>query len=119
VPPHTREAIATPSDHNVFAYVIDGHGHFGPSEGQPEQPQAELDNTTLINFGTGDHIVVSTGDEAVRFLLISGKPLNEPVAWRGPIVMNTPEELELAFEEYANGTFIKHTHRSYRGGEKQ
>jgi redox-sensitive bicupin YhaK (pirin superfamily) len=112
VPPRTREAIATPSDHNVFAYVIGGRGRFGPSEGQPEQPQAELDNTTLINFGTGDHIVVSTGDEAVRFLLISGKPLNEPVAWRGPIVMNTPEELELAFEEYANGTFIKHTHRS-------
>jgi hypothetical protein len=51
---------------------------------------------------------VSTDDEPIRFLLISGKPINEPVAWRGPIVMNTQEELRVAFEEYQNGTFIKH-----------
>jgi redox-sensitive bicupin YhaK (pirin superfamily) len=55
----------------------------------------------------GDHLVVSTNDQAARFLLISGKPLREPVAWYGPIVMNTREELQIAFEEYQNGTFIK------------
>ncbi|MBP1740927.1 MAG: Pirin domain protein, partial [Deltaproteobacteria bacterium] len=56
----------------------------------------------------GDHITVATGGEPVRFLLISSKPIGEPVAWYGPIVMNTAEELHEAFEEYRNGTFIKH-----------
>ncbi|KPK01843.1 MAG: pirin, partial [Nitrospira bacterium SG8_35_4] len=63
---------------------------------------------TLVLFKDGDHIVVSTEEYSVRFLLISGKPLHEPVAWHGPIVMNTQEELRVAFEEYEKGTFIKH-----------
>jgi len=67
-----------------------------------------LENETLILFEEGDHVAVSTEDEAVRFLLISGKPLKEPVAWQGPIVMNTQEELKIAFEEYRQGTFVKH-----------
>jgi redox-sensitive bicupin YhaK (pirin superfamily) len=67
-----------------------------------------MGNETLCLFDDGDHIMVSTEGAAVRFLLISGKPIKEPVAWYGPIVMNTDEELETAFEEYRNGTFIKH-----------
>jgi len=67
-----------------------------------------IENETLVLFDDGESVRVSTEDEPVRFLLISGKPINEPVAWRGPIVMNTQEELRVAFEEYQNGTFIKH-----------
>jgi redox-sensitive bicupin YhaK (pirin superfamily) len=62
----------------------------------------------LVLFHDGEHIVILTENESVRFLLISGKPIGEPVAWRGPIVMNTQQELRIAFEEYSNGTFIKH-----------
>jgi hypothetical protein len=65
-------------------------------------------NESLVLFDDGEQIIVSTEDEPARFLLISGKPIGEPVAWYGPIVMNTQEELEIAFEEYGNGTFIKH-----------
>jgi redox-sensitive bicupin YhaK (pirin superfamily) len=61
-----------------------------------------------VVFDDGEEVVVSTEGESVRFLLVSGKPIGEPVAWYGPIVMNTQEELEIAFDEYRNGTFIKH-----------
>jgi redox-sensitive bicupin YhaK (pirin superfamily) len=67
-----------------------------------------IENETLVLFDDGESVRVSTENEPIRFLLISGKPINEPVAWRGPIVMNTQEELRVAFEEYQNGTFIKH-----------
>jgi quercetin 2,3-dioxygenase len=67
-----------------------------------------LDNGDLVLFGDGDQVIVSTEGNHVRFLLISGKPISEPVAWYGPIVMNTNEELRIAFEEYNNGTFIRH-----------
>jgi len=66
-----------------------------------------ISNETLVLFGDGDQITVSTRHDAVRFLLISGMPIREPVAWQGPIVMNTQEELRIAFEEYEAGTFIK------------
>jgi len=66
-----------------------------------------IGNNSLVVFDDGDQIVVSTESESVRFLLVSGKPIREPVAWYGPIVMNTREELQIAFEEYRNGTFIK------------
>ena len=66
------------------------------------------DNRSLILFDAGDEITVETGDEGIRFLLVSGTPIQEPVAWRGPIVMNTNEELRQAFEEYRNGTFLTH-----------
>ena len=62
----------------------------------------------LCLYADVDHIAVTTAKEPVRFLLISGKPIGEPVAWYGPTVMNSDEELQLAFEEYRNGTFIKH-----------
>jgi len=63
---------------------------------------------TLVLFDDGDEILVTAKEKPVRFLLVSGKPLAEPVAWYGPIVMNTNEELKTAFEEYNDGTFIKH-----------
>ena len=66
-----------------------------------------LENGDLVLFGDGDQVMISTEGEHVRFLLISGKPIGEPVAWYGPIVMNTNEELRIAFEEYNNGMFIK------------
>jgi redox-sensitive bicupin YhaK (pirin superfamily) len=79
--------------------MIDGYVEHGDSLGN---------NETLVSFRDGDEIMVSAADEAVRFLLISGKPLGEPVAWQGPIVMNTQAELQVAFEEYRQGRFIKH-----------
>ena len=88
--------------HTVFAYIIGGHGEFGP-----EQATTSADNGILVLFAEGESVMAVAGDRGLRFLLVSGKPLGEPVAWRGPIVMNTQAELELAFEEYRQGTFIK------------
>jgi redox-sensitive bicupin YhaK (pirin superfamily) len=67
-----------------------------------------MNSEHLIIFEDGDEVVITTSEKPVRFLLVSGKPIKEPVAWYGPIVMNTQEELRIAFEEYENGTFIKH-----------
>jgi len=89
--------------HTLFAYVIEGEGNF--EEERNDEPLAG--NGMLILFEDGDEVNVFTEEKNARFLLISGKPLNEPIAWNGPIVMNTREELRLAFEEYNNGTFIK------------
>jgi len=88
--------------HTAFAYIFEGSGRFD----DPKVKSVAREN--LILFSNGDQVVVRTEQEPVRFLLISGKPIGEPVAWRGPIVMNTQEELKVAFEEYSNGTFIKH-----------
>jgi redox-sensitive bicupin YhaK (pirin superfamily) len=89
-------------NYNAFAYTIDGEGYFD------EEKKELIGKETLVIFNKGNSVRINTGQEKVRFLLISGKPLNEPVAWRGPIVMNTQEELSIAFNEYQNGTFIKH-----------
>ena len=67
-------------------------------------------NRTLVNFDTGDNVAVQAGPKGIRFLLISGTPIQEPVSWHGPIVMNTTEELQTAFDELKNGTFIKPAH---------
>ncbi len=67
-----------------------------------------IDNRSLVLFGDGDSLTVSTVDAPVRFLLVSGKPIGEPISWYGPIVMNTREELRVAFDELREGTFIKH-----------
>jgi hypothetical protein len=91
-----------PAGYTVFAYVFAGRGHFDAGK----KKTAAAGN--LVTFSAGDGVVISAGDEGVRFLLVSGKPLGEPVAWRGPIVMNTERELRLAFAEYADGTFLKH-----------
>ena len=92
--------------HTVFAYVIDGTVYLnGASKGGRRQ---EVGTEHLVLFDRdGEEIVIAAEEKPVRFLLISGKPLNEPVAWYGPIVMNTRDELRKAFEEYEQGTFIK------------
>ncbi len=100
--------------HTLFAYVIEGEGYFdgfdsehGPSS-DAEAPGA-AGNGTLIAYGhKGDTVSVRTEANPVRFLLVSGQPLHEPVAWYGPIVMNTQAEIRTAFEELDKGTFIKH-----------
>lgn len=105
-------AHPTQRGHTVFAYIIDGQGVFGPdaiaSPAQDDGGTADmLSNETLVLFADGDQVTVSTGKDVLRFLLISGMPIREPVAWQGPIVMNTQEELRIAFEEYRTGNFIK------------
>jgi quercetin 2,3-dioxygenase len=102
IPPNHSYTHPTKMGHTVFAYVIAGKGLFSPQEKTP------AGNTELVQFSDGEAVEISAGAEGVRFLLISGKPIGEPVAWYGPIVMNTRAELETAFEEYQNGTFIKH-----------
>ena len=102
VPPHTVYEHPVKAGHTAFAYVIGGRGYFS------REKESLADNTTLLLFEDGESLYTETGDEPVRFLLVSGKPLREPIAWRGPIVMNTSEELQLAFEEYRQGTFLKH-----------
>ncbi|MFX0031367.1 MAG: pirin family protein [Candidatus Hodarchaeota archaeon] len=88
--------------HNAIAYVIEGEAYFDDND----EKLIRIEN--LIIYHDGDEVLIRTVDQKVRFLLISGKPLREPVAWRGPIVMNTDEELSIAFQEYNNETFIKH-----------
>jgi redox-sensitive bicupin YhaK (pirin superfamily) len=109
---------ATPRGHKVFAYVIGGKGLFC-NQKDPYSYQAEgagyldmkrdplIGDGNLVLFGDGDSLTIRTEAEGLRFLLISGKPLGEPIAWYGPIVMNTQEELKLAYEELDRGTFIK------------
>ncbi len=103
---------------NVFAYVIEGEGYFDKSR-DPYGHEAigtnyfdlkrscVCGNETVILYGDGDEVAVTSDKNAVRFLLVSGRPIKEAVAWYGPVVMNTQEELRLAFEEYQKGTFIK------------
>jgi redox-sensitive bicupin YhaK (pirin superfamily) len=101
VPVETEFIHPTKPGHTVFAYVIAGSASF------TEEKNSLLTNTSLVLFEDGNQVTISTKDEPVRFLLLSGKPIQEPVAWYGPIVMNTQQELRLAFQEYNNGTFIK------------
>jgi hypothetical protein len=91
----------TPRGHTVIAYVFEGSASFG--EGETE----EFRDRSLLLFGDGDQVVVRAGGDGARFLLISGRPLKEPIAWHGPIVMNTMEELEAAFAELEAGTFVR------------
>ncbi|MFX0201869.1 MAG: pirin-like C-terminal cupin domain-containing protein [Candidatus Hodarchaeota archaeon] len=91
--------------YTVFAYMIRGEGYFDQNRDQ----LISVEN--LVIYEDGEKVRITSNFETVRFLLISGKPIGEPVAWYGPIVMNTKEELELAFEEYQNGTFLKYSNR--------
>jgi len=93
---------ATPRGHTVFAYVFEGQGRFDAAS------RAPVGNRSLVELGDGTFVTVAAADgEPVRFLLVSGKPIGEPIAWRGPIVMNTQEELETAFAELEKNTFVK------------
>lgn len=118
MPAGTTFTRSTPPGHSVFAYVIGGRGVFCQERnpygfevewvGYAERERSALiADGHLVLFGDGDAVTVSTETDPVRFLLISGKPIGEPIAWYGPIVMNTQEELQLAFDELHRGTFIK------------
>ncbi len=118
LPAQTAYVHPTKTGHTVFAYVIAGKGYFC-GEKKPFSYESEgrndydlevppyLGNGTLALFEDGEEIAVSAEDEGIRFLLVSGKPIGEPIAWRGPIVMNTQEELRSAFDELQKETFIK------------
>jgi hypothetical protein len=119
VPPGKRKRLAIETTRNAFAYVFAGSGTFrdasdpqavltesGVDPNAP--PRYDAGNHSLVLFDRGDEIVVQAGDEGIRFLLVSGKPIEEPVAWYGPIVMNTSDELRQAVTELQNGSFIKH-----------
>jgi redox-sensitive bicupin YhaK (pirin superfamily) len=119
VPPGRRKSLPVETDRHAFAYVFEGSGTFG-SASQPLGVLTEKEigdreirlreqtgNRSLVLFDSGDAVTVQAGDEGIRFLLVSGKPIEEPVAWYGPIVMNTQAELQQAVSELRDGTFIK------------
>ena len=118
VPAGTHRTLPVDRAHQAFAYVFEGAGSFRDAS-EPQAVATErvatagdeamdwVGNRTLVLFDRGDEVAVQTGDEGVRFLLVSGRPLEEPVAWQGPIVMNTREELRQAYAELRAGTFIK------------
>jgi hypothetical protein len=93
-----------PDEHTAFAYVFQGAAAFGPRGGGEETFHAD---GTLVQLGDGDLVAARAGVDGTRFLLVSGRPLGEPIAWRGPIVMNTEAELQQAFDEVRNGTFLR------------
>lgn len=118
VPPGHRKTLPIETFRNAFAYVFAGTGKFCnasgplsvPSEGvgwADTSPPTEAENRSLVLFDHGDEVEVQAGPEGIRFLLVAGQPLKEPVAWYGPIVMNTQDELRLAYEELRKGTFLK------------
>ena len=119
IPPETEFNHMLNPEHTIFTYVIKGSGYFDQErDAYAHNIQGSnyfdfkrdclIRPESLVLYEKGEGIKIHTQDELVRFLLISGKPLQEPVAWYGPIVMNTQEELRTAFEEYKEGTFIKH-----------
>ena len=122
VPAGKRRSLPVATMRNAFAYVFDGDGRFANAS-EPQAVRTDVvggaddpggryaDNRSLVVFDSGDEVTVQAGERGIHFLLVSGAPLGEPIAWRGPIVMNTNEELRLAFEEYRNGTFLKHEGR--------
>jgi hypothetical protein len=119
VPPNTRKVLPVDTYATTFAYVFAGAGTFRDASdpvgvkvekefgGQELEIRDMSGNRTLVRFGTGDEVSVTSGPEGIRFLLVSGQPIKEPVAWHGPIVMNTRAELQQAFKELNNGTFIR------------
>ena len=117
VPPGKEKTLPVETTRHAFAYVFEGAGKFRNASGPLAVPTegvggpdtaspANADNRTLVLFGHGDEVTVQAGEEGIRFLLVSGKPLEEPVAWHGPIVMNTQEQLRQAFDELQRGTFL-------------
>ncbi len=119
VPPGKRKILPVETTRHAFAYVFAGSGRFCnasapldvPTEGvgwSDTSLSEEADNRSLVLFDRGDEVSIQAGDKGIRFLLVSGKPIEEPVAWYGPIVMNTQEQLRQAFAEYKAGTFLKH-----------
>jgi quercetin 2,3-dioxygenase len=121
VAPGRRKTLPVETGRHAFAYVFEGSGTFrdasrafgvltekGTGDGEILLRE-NVGNRSLVVFGSGDDVTVQAGDEGIRFLLVSGKPIEEPVAWYGPIVMNTNAELQQAVNELRSGTFIKHS----------
>jgi redox-sensitive bicupin YhaK (pirin superfamily) len=121
VPPNRRKTLPVEIERHAFGYVFEGSGTFRSASqpfgvlkekevgGNEVLERERTGNRSLVLFDRGDEVTVQAGEQGIRFLLVSGKPLNEPVAWYGPVVMNTPAELEHAFTELNNRTFIKHS----------
>jgi len=118
IAPGRRKILPMETTRQSFAYVFAGAGKFcnasaplavptEPVRWADTTPPSQADNRSLILFDRGDEIMVQAGDDGIRFLLVSGHPLQEPVAWYGPIVMNTQEQLQTAFAELREGTFLK------------
>jgi len=119
VPPGISKRFPFDTYRQGFAYIFEGEGNFNNAskpvgvkvekefQGQEIELRDLSGNRTLVVFDSGDEVAVQAGENGVRFLLISGTPIKEPVAWHGPIVMNSQEELRQAFNELNNGTFIK------------
>jgi redox-sensitive bicupin YhaK (pirin superfamily) len=118
IPPGRRKTLPVETSRHAFAYVFAGSGKFCNASGPLSVPSegvgwadtarpSEADNRSLVLFDRGDEVTVEAGKDGIRFLLVSGKPFGEPVAWYGPIVMNTQEELRRAFEELDKGTFLR------------
>jgi quercetin 2,3-dioxygenase len=125
VPPGKTRSLPVETTRHAFAYVFAGAGKFGnasePRDVQTEDvgsrgatSPSEAGDRSLVLFDCGDEVTITAGESGVRFLLVSGKPLEEPVAWYGPIVMNTQAELKEAFDELQRGTFLK-TGKAPRG----
>lgn len=122
IPAGVKKTFKIDTYRKAFAYVFQGAAAFVDASrpsgvllekevmGQEVNIRDLSGNRTVVRFGSGDEVVVQAGEEGVRFLLISGAPIEEPVAWHGPIVMNTPEELQQAMADLRNGTFIKPAH---------
>jgi quercetin 2,3-dioxygenase len=117
LPAGLRKTLPVGTTRHAFAYVFAGGGKFcnaseplsvptEPVGWLDTKPPSEADNRSLVLFDRGDEVMVQAGDEGIRFLLVSGKPLEEPVAWYGPIVMNTQEQLQQAFRDLQRGTFL-------------
>jgi redox-sensitive bicupin YhaK (pirin superfamily) len=122
VPAGRKKRFKIDTRRKAFAYVFDGAGKFADAAnprgvllekevaGQEVNIRDLSGNRTLVEFGAGDEVVVQAGDNGIRFLLVAGAPIQEPVAWHGPIVMNTRAELDQAMRDLRNGTFIKPAH---------
>lgn len=118
VPPGKRKSLPVETTRHAFAYVFAGSGKFCNASGPLSVPTegigwadtevpAEAENRSLVLFDSGDEVTVQAGEDGIRFLLCTGKPLQEPVAWYGPIVMNTQEQLQQAYQELQLGTFLQ------------
>ena len=119
VPPGVRKRLQVEMNRNAFAYVFEGSGTFRDAsaprgvvteqvgDAAPSGSAESIGNRSLVVFDRGDEVVVQAGDQGIRFLLVSGQPIEEPVAWYGPIVMNTKQEIQQAIHDLQDGTFIK------------
>ncbi|MEO0392052.1 MAG: pirin family protein [Pseudomonadota bacterium] len=128
LPPLVTKRLPIDTYASTFAYIFGGSGQFRDASnpigikvekeiaGEEIQLRDQTGDRTLVRFGTGDEIMVTAGKEGMRFLLVSGQPIKEPVAWHGPIVMNTRAELQQAMADLQNGQFIKHHPRDNRRG---